>query len=391
MATSTSPTISDIERIASISDPVIRNLQITQCYHELALTLAERTGPIANWCTFATWASKQAGQTIRKEDLAHTLADMLKDDTINTQTVQNLAAAAKRISTKYGIDEIVDFIWKVLDPAAAFTKSSEAVAKGNLKVFAEIGKEFARFYATCLNDTAYDPEKIEHFCQELRPGEPPEGQNYLKKAFTHYYEALFEEDEKARIELLLLANIQIGFHEQTRLQPEITEALEAPVISPESFTRNLLKTLRPEWGWFNEVIWFILRFFGRLIEFDDAVNVYFEGAKRQAQSIVTDSMMSLELPPQNRLRLGNDLTSSFPPVLRQLTNPDLIALLAKADPTPDSLRESGTEYWGDLDDRLHFIADMFRCYQVAEALFEPPFSTEQTKALKEGKLPNGRL
>jgi hypothetical protein len=52
------PTVDDVERIAAIADPVIRNLRITQCYHELAVTMAARTGTGANWCTFATWASK---------------------------------------------------------------------------------------------------------------------------------------------------------------------------------------------------------------------------------------------------------------------------------------------------------------------------------------------
>jgi hypothetical protein len=34
------------------------------------LAMTKRLGPCANWCTFATWASRQAGQTIRGEDLA---------------------------------------------------------------------------------------------------------------------------------------------------------------------------------------------------------------------------------------------------------------------------------------------------------------------------------
>jgi len=59
----------DVDRIAAVADPVIRNLRITQAYHELSAAMAARLGPLANWCTYATWASKQAGRTIRKEDL----------------------------------------------------------------------------------------------------------------------------------------------------------------------------------------------------------------------------------------------------------------------------------------------------------------------------------
>ena len=71
------PTVSDVDTIGAIGDPVIRNLRITQCYHELARAVAERVAPGANWCTFAIWASRQAGQTIRGEDFAHAAEDIL--------------------------------------------------------------------------------------------------------------------------------------------------------------------------------------------------------------------------------------------------------------------------------------------------------------------------
>ena len=62
------PTVVDVARIAAHPDPVVRNLMITHCYHELSTALSAFTGGSANWCTFAVWASKQVGQTIRQED-----------------------------------------------------------------------------------------------------------------------------------------------------------------------------------------------------------------------------------------------------------------------------------------------------------------------------------
>lgn len=391
MPITTYPTISEVERISAIGDPVIRNLRITQCYHELALALAERTAGNANWCTFATWASKQAGHTIRREDLARRLEKVLGTEATVKEAARNLAIAARRIGVKLGMDEIVKLILKVLEPEAAFTRSSEAVARGNLKVFAEIGREFARFYADCLNDLTYDSGKITHFCGGMRPGEPPEGQEYLRRAFLHIYQAFFEENPKKRHELMLLANLEIGFHEQTRLQPEISEALVAPVITPEAFTRNMVKVLRPEWGEFNELMWFFMRLFGRLTALDEAVRFYLAAAQRQTQFIVTESMMTLEAPHNNLLRLGDDLAGGFPPALQQITNPELAQLIAHIDPTPDSLHASGAEDWGDLPDRLHFIADLFRIYQTSDGLFAPPFTHEQSVAIKENVLPSGRL
>jgi hypothetical protein len=391
MPSENGPNISDVERIANIADPVIRNLQITQCYHELGLALAERTGGGANWCAFATWASKQAGQTIRKEDLARTLQLMLGSEAAAQQALQELLDAARRLGVRLKVEELMEVLWKAYDPEAAFERSSEAVAGGNLKVFAEIGRGFARFDATFLDDPAYDTEKIAGFCEELIPGEPPDGQRYLRQAFEHYYRALFEVVEKSRIELLLLANLEIGYHEQTRLQPEINEALAAPVVPPETFARNLLKALHPGWGWLNEAIWGAMRLFGRLTRLDTAITAFLEILKREAQYITTETMMTITLPPHQRLRLGEDLKAKFPAILQQIANPELRALLSQIDPTPDSTVDSGADLWGDLPDRLHFIVDMFRCYQTTEELYEPPFLPGQTAALKDGHLPVGEL
>ena len=72
------PAIAEIERILAVSDLALRNLFITQGYHELSGALSRMLGSSANWCTFATWASKQAGQTIRREDLERFLENELR-------------------------------------------------------------------------------------------------------------------------------------------------------------------------------------------------------------------------------------------------------------------------------------------------------------------------
>jgi hypothetical protein len=73
----TVPGIAEVETICAIPDPIVRNLRITQAYGEMSRALAARGRSGANWCTFATWASKQAGQTIRQEDLARRVEDHL--------------------------------------------------------------------------------------------------------------------------------------------------------------------------------------------------------------------------------------------------------------------------------------------------------------------------
>ena len=73
------PDEDDVRRIAAIANPVIRNLEITHCYSRLAAAFAARSGEGANWCTYATWASRQAGRTIRGEDLLEHLGRKLRE------------------------------------------------------------------------------------------------------------------------------------------------------------------------------------------------------------------------------------------------------------------------------------------------------------------------
>jgi len=383
------PTIGEVDRIAQLTEPVMRNLQITQCYHELSAVIAARTGLNANWCTFATWASKQAGQTIRKEDLAGTLEMLLNASTAMT-AAQGIVVSAQRFGTKHEPRKIREWVWNVLNPAAAIDRASVAVARGNQKVFEEIGREFARFIVSCVNDADYNAERIAHFIDGLRPGDPPKGQRYLKQAFTRYYRAFFEADFKARLELLLLANLEIGFHEQTRLQPEIAAALDAAFIKPKDFTRRLLRALFPYRGWQARLRLWLTRLFTGPTPFDAAVNALLIEVRHLARLFITEHMMTIDLAG-TRLKLGDDLRAEFPLELRTITNLDLRALLDRIDPTPDNLDGSGATDWAALTDRIHFIADMFRCYQTTPALFDPPFTAEQVIALKAGQVPIGPL
>src|SRR5947209_3812955 len=102
--------------------------------------MARRTYACANWCTVATWASKQAGATIRGEDRHNALV----------------------------------------------------------------------------------------------PGPPPDGQAYLKAAFGCYQAQGTVQDPVQRGQLIVLANLQIGLHEQTRLQPQILAAMDSAVTGLET-------------------------------------------------------------------------------------------------------------------------------------------------------------
>ena len=384
------PTVADVERIAALPDPVVRNLQITQCYGELSRALAARTGGgPANWCTFATWASKQAGRTIRKEDLARTFDRLFAQSPQATSTRNAAVASMAQLSAKPGPEPVRDAMWRALRPTSAFDRASDAVARGNRKVFEEIGREFARLLALPTAGGTIDPTEFASFRDSLRAGDPPDGQGYLRQAFTSYAAALRESDLKARAELMLLANVAIAWHEQMRLQPQIAEALDAPFEEPVKLRRQLLgHLLRLRIG-------FALRLLGQLAPgrataVKQVLDDLDRRIKRIAHQAITELLMTLSLP-SGELSLGRDVPGSFPADLETIDNPDLLALLGRIDPTPDTPHGSGADDWSSLAERIHFVADLFRVYQENPTLRSEPFTPEQVAVIKSGGRPAGPL
>ncbi|RJP61596.1 MAG: hypothetical protein C4539_19590 [Ignavibacteriales bacterium] len=384
------PGIDDVIQIASIDDPQIRNLLITQCYYEISRAFAERIAVDANWCTFATWASKQAGQTIRKEDFIKAVKSKLNIQPWTEEAINKIILAAFDIGSKQNENYLQKSIWKALN-ITALDKASDSVARGNKKVFEEIGKEFVRFILRCFPDEVYNQNSINEFCAGLKPGLPPDGQQYLLNAFTRYYQALFEEDNKKKAELILLANLEVGFHEQTRLQPEIADSLNVALVEPKEFRNKFYDEIYPTNTFWNRIKTFFLRLFGRLTDLDSAIEQFVNFSQHNLRLIITEHLMSISFPPDIRIQLGKDLTAEFPVILQKLENTELNMLLNKVDPTPNSLLESGAIDWADLPERIHFIADLFRCYQESNNLFKEPFSPEQVMEIRAGSLPAGKL
>ncbi len=384
------PGIDVVLQIASIDDPQIRNLLITQCYYEISKAFAERIAVDANWCTFATWASKQAGQTIRKEDFIKTVKSKLNIQPWTEEAINKIILAAFNIGSKQNENDLQKSIWNALN-ITALERASDSVAKGNKKVFEEIGKEFVRFIFKCFPDKVYNQNSITEFCAGLKPGLPPDGQQYLLNAFTRYYQALFEEDNKKKAELILLANLEVGFHEQTRLQPEIADSLNVALVEPKEFMNKFYDEIYPANTFWNRIKTFFLRLFGRLTDLDSAIEQFVNFSQYNLRLLITEHLMTISFPPNVCIRLGNDLTAEFPELLKQLENNDLNLMLEKVDSTPNSLSESGAIDWADLPERMHFIADLFRCYQESNNLFKEPFSPEQVKEMRAGCLPGGTL
>jgi hypothetical protein len=147
----------------------------------------------------------------------------------------------------------------------------------------------------------------------------------------------------------------------------------------------------PFGSWVSLANFYLRRLLGRPTKVDLMIQELLVQARIQLRLTITEIMMTIALPTGLSLHLGEDLSAGFPASLERIEDPELTALLEVTDPTPDSPVDSGALDWADLPDRLHFIVELFRCYQEKTELFTPPYDPEQVEALKAGRLPKGKL
>lgn len=360
------------QRVVDTAGLVLRNLKITQTYHQLSLEMATVLGhQNANWCTFATHASKTAGYSIRHEELPMyglwwSLRQCERVDAMATRVEQSF----ERTLIRLGITAKVIHTSEVV---------SHAISAGNLKVFREIAPIIAEFVQICHGQTQYEPDSLQPLRDRLQRGPVATGgQDLLDEAITHYYDAAFERDARRRAELIMLANCKVGLHEQTRLQHNIVEALDAPVRTGLALCLRDAGRLLPAG---------LRRRLAPLNERGLAVSAVLW---RRA---VTRSIMRIRLP-YGAINLGRRLPRPqsrrmFPEVLQEPRLPELVALIDRY--TGKKSRRQGARDWGVIEDRMTFIVNLFRSRQTALELFTEPFLLSQEEHIKSGAVPRGWL
>lgn len=356
-----------VRRVISVTDPVRRNLLITQSYHELTAAFADLyRGPDLLWPVFATWASKQAGRYIRNEEVPAPLRRFLGLDR-RRRSLFSRFAPTDAVRRLVGRERLLRYGRLTAEDVGRH------VAEGNRLVYARLAPIYARFLMLLRSHREPDPVRLGAFLTELRRGGEAGGLRNdgdvgeeLPRAFAQYYAARFETEPKRRAERLLLANLLVGLHEQIRLQEAIEGGLRAPVRRAMRsgitgrFLAPALRRVEDDWS-----------------------------------AAVTQCLMTLVLPDRV-LELGEDLPplpdgSMYPPALRTPTLPELRRVLGELDRTPGTLRGSAARDWTSLADRMSYLADFFRSRQQDRGLLQRPFTRQQTEAIRAGRVPAGRL
>ncbi len=358
------PSEAEVAAIAAMQDAAARNRKITDAYWKLSAEVERRILGHANWCTFATWASQQAGVTIRHQDLTGVLRDRLRSSWKISGLDSRLIALLE--------DGKLDLLQLVIDSVSELgplKRSGDAVGRGNRKVFEEIGLQFARWLTLFPDIGAITDSEMDAFCRGLKPGPPPDGQDLLKQAFNNYRAASHATDIGAKSQLMLLANLQIGFHEQTRLQPDIKAALDGALFEPGDLANLLMNALAARQGRVGKALHKVWPLHGSPL--GKLTLLLAQDVQQQVRILITEHLMSLRLPPEEVVQLGRDLARPFPESLQRLTNPEVLQLLAGFDPSPQSERGSGVNDWANFTQRMRFIADLFRAYGEEKHLFDP--------------------
>ena len=372
------------ERVAWIvaldAEPVRRNLLITQTYHDLSTALASELGAgNANWCTFATWASRTAGRFIREEEVPSLFHRLLQGSEPVHVTLARADEALTRVHEEaaLGHDGLLAVVRGVVGDV------STLIAAGNLVVFAELGPVFADAIAALAASPG--PDALDPVAAGLKPGPSQRGgQSMLASALRHYAAARAEPDPRRRAALMLLANSQVGLHEQIRLQPYIAGSIDAPLhdalyVALDGIGQNLPQRLA------HSVHAVASRLFHPVADL----------VSRLWEEFATRELMTLSLP-DGELLLGEDLPAPpgaplYPAVLDPIDGAEAVELLDQYGADRPGRTTPGAVDWATLTDRMRYILDLFRSRQCDAALAGEPFTEQQRAAIVAGLPAPGKL
>lgn len=339
----TGPLSDHIDRILALDDrPALRNLLITQAYHDLSEGMGRLIGrENISWTTMASWSSRSVGGLLRNDRIAELLRRLLEGSEVWRSATERIDAELGRLDPRSDTTSCPSHGDILLATATRILRDVRTyLSRGNAMVFAEIGSAFARFIRAFDSSESRDGDELARFLASFRPGpvRPDEvaidpesgmvtseqrgGQGLLASAMTHYHRAMFTGDRRDRAELVLLANAEVSLHEQTRLQRYIAGSLDAPIgdgFHDDSHDALAERIADPHTRGLAHAA------LDRLLP---ALSEHIAGIWREFSTV---ALTTLTLPDRV-LRLGEDLVAApgqplYPEVLTVIANPDLRAML----------------------------------------------------------------
>jgi hypothetical protein len=350
---------------------VHRNRRITAAYADLSARLARviagRDGALdANWCTFATWASKTLGTFLEDipGDEGRGVDRLGRTDTMPGEDgtlTRHLEQVTRRLMTRRD--------------GASF----RTLAAGNRAVFLEIGLSIATFVDHFLEGAAGGRDReglweaywtaveaqLEQFAVLdpswlLTPHPRPDD---LRLGLRQYFDALWVDDREQRSQHVLAGNLLLGAYEQRRADGYVWAAL---ALFTDRAMRRLVCDRSGAVGgvrrWPNDL--FARLMTGRMI--------------LQLPHELLDVGQPIP-PPPNRQDSWHSLTTDV-----GVTLPILQALITRYQLTVGSRSNRGARNWTSFDQRMRTVGNLFRLRQRQADLFDDPFTPAETAQLLAG-------
>lgn len=241
-------------------DPIERNTRANAAYYQISNKLqtclvengtVSNPPKIANWYTFAIWASKSAGDVVSGKKFSGEFPDLFMFDNSAKKNRSNFIEKEKNILlelavTKGGLarSALDKQGWLKAEgfdlgalPEAYIEFQQQVFAETNYQIAAEmipLGQNFVRLF--CHPDAMNGLEQNKKaFFETFKNDEP-----LLKSAFEDYFGAIFEKDLKKKAELILMASILQVAHEQTRVQENLFISLRGPLVVKHKLTSEAL-------------------------------------------------------------------------------------------------------------------------------------------------------
>ena len=368
------PLLIDPPRIRQIigleSDPARRNLLITQSYHDLATALSLALGQQnANWCHFACWASCTAGTFIRNEQIPGLFRSLIEKSRGYRETTERLANDIDDLPVEGHIT-----LGELIGGIAA--NISTCITQGNLAVYSELAPLFSLMIEQLPPSHIPAAEKLAAIQSTLKEGDTPSGgQQLLRDAVANYFKAQVTSDPAEKAQVILLANAQVGLHEQIRLQPYIQKSLAALFEESIEALHHNLTTPRPK-NLKRRLYLAVLHLMLHPLE----------GKLQELwEKLATDILMTLKVPDET-LRLGKPLPPPrglplYPAALSEIRHEELRHLLLNYDALTMKKREVAAKDWTRLEERMCYILNLFRSRQQVATLFQPPFPQSAREGL----------
>ena len=242
----------------------------------------------------------------------------------------------------------------------ALRRAARAITFNRRKGYEELAPLLAQFLV--IMETEASNAAVGEFTDRLRGGSVEQGgYDVIKQAFSAWFESHQSSSPAAKAQLMLLGNCLFALYEQTRLERQIRQAIEAPV---EQLFLEVLRLRLPRWK---------ARLCIRLIRV--CTKAFVQELSATWKNVATRYAMKLSVPRATDIPLddGNPpRPAQFPVDLRDITEPRLLAMSQRFDANFGINRGSDRNDWADLRDRMGYLIEVYRADQQDEQLLHDP-------------------